>query len=71
MSVPSLELLKVPLDGNLGKLTWWELSLSTAGGLELDGLQDPFPSNPSIILWLSAFESCSPWVAVNWDGAGV
>ena len=39
---PSLEVLKVRLDGALGSLTWWVATLPMAGGLELDYHEDPF-----------------------------
>ena len=42
----SLEALKPRLDGALGNLVWWELSLPTAGGLELDDLKGPFQPKP-------------------------
>ena len=35
---PSLEVPKARLDGALGSLSWWEVSLHMAKGLELDGL---------------------------------
>ena len=35
---PSLEVFKARLDGALGNLVWWEVSLPMAGGLELDEL---------------------------------
>ena len=38
VDAPSLEVFKARLDGALGNLVWWEVSLSVAGGLELDDL---------------------------------
>ena len=38
VDAPSLEVLKARLDGALGNLVWWEVSLPTAGGVELDDL---------------------------------
>ena len=35
---PSLEVPKARLDGALGSLSWWVVSLPVAKGLELDGL---------------------------------
>lgn len=32
VDAPSLEVLKARLDGALGKLIWWEMSLPMAGG---------------------------------------
>lgn len=32
VDAPSLEVHKARLDGALGKLIWWEMSLPTAGG---------------------------------------
>lgn len=32
VDAPSLEVLKARLDGSLGKLVWWEMSLPMAGG---------------------------------------
>ena len=40
----SLEVFKARLDGALGSLVRWEVSLPMAGGLELD---DVVPSNPN------------------------
>nr|XP_047910982.1 glutamate-rich protein 1 isoform X3 [Anser cygnoides] len=42
----ALEVLKARLDGALGSLVWWEVSLPMAGGLELGGLSGPFQPNP-------------------------
>lgn len=38
VDAPSLEVFKARLDGALGNLVWWEVSLPMAGGLELDDL---------------------------------
>ena len=38
IGAPSLEVLKVTLDGALGSLSWWGAILPTATGLELDDL---------------------------------
>jgi len=32
VGAPSLQMLKARLDGALGSLSWWEVSLPTAGG---------------------------------------
>lgn len=32
VDAPPLEVLKARLDGSLGKLIWWEMSLPMAGG---------------------------------------
>ena len=34
MAAPSLEVFKTRLDGALGSLLWWEVSLLMAGGME-------------------------------------
>lgn len=39
---PSFEVVKARLDGAWSNLSWWEVSLSMAEGLELDDLQGPF-----------------------------
>lgn len=44
-SVSSLEMFKARLNGTLGNLSQWEISLPTAGGLELGGLY-PFRPKP-------------------------
>ncbi|PKU43310.1 hypothetical protein llap_6384 [Limosa lapponica baueri] len=38
VGAPSLEVFKARLDGALSNLVWWEVSLPTAGVLELDDL---------------------------------
>ncbi|GAB0190969.1 hypothetical protein GRJ2_001562200 [Grus japonensis] len=38
VEAPSLEVFKAKLDGALGNLVWWRVSLPMAGELELDGL---------------------------------
>ena len=38
VDAPSLEVFKARLDGALGNLVWWEVSIPMAGGLELDDL---------------------------------
>ena len=38
VDAPSLEVLKARLDGAVGNLVWWEVSLPVAGGVELGGL---------------------------------
>jgi len=38
VGVSSLEVPKARLDGALGSLSWWVVSLPMAKGLELDGL---------------------------------
>ena len=38
VDAPSLEVFKARLDGALGNLVWWEVSLPVAGGLELGEL---------------------------------
>jgi len=42
----SLEVFKDRLDGALSNLVWWKVSLSMAGGWELDDLSGPFQSKP-------------------------
>ena len=37
VDAPSPEVLKARLDGALGNLVWWEVSLPMARGLELGG----------------------------------
>ena len=51
VDAPSLEAFKARLDGALSNLVRWEVSLSAAGGLELDGLKGPFQLKP--LLWFS------------------
>ena len=36
MGAPSLEALRAGLDEALGSMIYWEVSMPTAGGLELD-----------------------------------
>lgn len=38
VDAPSLEMFKAKLDGALGNLVWWEVSLPMASKVELDGL---------------------------------
>jgi len=38
VDAPSIEGFKVRLDGTMGSLIWWVVTLSMGGGLELDGL---------------------------------
>ena len=38
VDAPSLAVSKARLDGALSNLGWWKVSLSMAGGLELDNL---------------------------------
>ena len=38
VDAPSLEVFKARLDGALGNLVWWEVSLPMAGELELSDL---------------------------------
>ena len=38
VDAPSLEVFKARLDGALGNLVWWEVSLPMAVGVELDDL---------------------------------
>jgi len=38
VAAPSLAVFKARLDGALSNLVWWKMSLSMAGGLQLDGL---------------------------------
>jgi len=38
VDAPSLEVLRVRLDGALGNLIWWVAALSMAGRLELNDL---------------------------------
>ena len=38
VGAPSLETFKDGLDGVLGSLVWWEVSLLMVGGLKLDDL---------------------------------
>jgi len=50
---PCLEAFKARLDGALSNLAWLEVSLPTAGRLELDDLGGPFQHKPlydSVIL---------------------
>ena len=42
----SLEVFKARLDGALGNLVWWEVSLPMAEGAEPDGLYGPFQPKP-------------------------
>ena len=46
VDAPSLEAFKARLDGALSNLVGWEVSLSIAGGLELDDLKGPFQLKP-------------------------
>ena len=46
VDAPSLEVLKARLDGALGNLIWWKVSLPMAGGLELNDFQGPFQPEP-------------------------
>ena len=46
MGAPSPEVLKVRLDRALSNPVWWEVSLPTAGGLELRDREGPFQPNP-------------------------
>lgn len=50
VDAPSLEVLKARLDGALGSLVWWDVSLPMAGGW--DWVVFKVPSNPkhSLIL---------------------
>ena len=41
-----MEAFKARLDGALSNLVGWEVSLSIAGGLELDDLKGPFQLKP-------------------------
>lgn len=43
---PSLEASKTRLDGAIGSLIWWVATLLMAEGLELNGLQGSFQSQP-------------------------
>jgi len=45
MDTPSLEVLKARLDGALGNLVWWEVSLPMGGGWS--EMVFRVPSNPS------------------------
>lgn len=47
---PSLEVFTARLDGALSTLTYWKMSLSTAGLLELEDLQGHFNPNCSVTL---------------------
>ena len=38
VDAPSLAVFKARLDGALGNLVWWKVSLPMAGGVELDDL---------------------------------
>jgi len=38
VAAPSLAVFKARLDGALGNLVWWKMSLLMAGGLEPDDL---------------------------------
>ena len=53
VDAPSLEVFKVRLDGALGSLVWWEVSLPIAGGWKEMVIK--FPSNPKhfVIPWVS------------------
>ena len=42
VNAPSLEAFKARLDGALSNLVYWEVSLSIAGGLQLDDLKSSF-----------------------------
>ena len=42
MDVSSLDVFKAELVGALGSLVQWKVSLSTAEGVELEGLKGPF-----------------------------
>jgi len=46
VDAPSLAVFKARLDGALGNLVWWKLSLLMAGERELDDLQGPSQSKP-------------------------
>lgn len=45
VDAPSLEVLKARLDGALGNLVWWEVSLPMAGGWNQGIFK--IPSNPN------------------------
>ena len=45
MDAPSLEVFKARLDGALGNLVWWEVSLPRAGGW--NWMDFKAPSNPN------------------------
>ena len=47
VDVLSLEMFRVRLDGALGSMIWWKLSLALARGLELYCLK--VPSNPVVL----------------------
>jgi len=42
VAAPSLEGFKARLDGALSNLVYWNMSLPTAGRLQLDDLEGPF-----------------------------
>ena len=50
VDAPSLEVFKARLDGALGSLGWWEVSLSMAGGWNWVGFKVPANTNHSTIL---------------------
>ena len=49
VAAPSLEVFKARLDGALGSLLWWEVSLPMAGGWNWVGFKDPSNLNHSVI----------------------
>lgn len=53
VDVLSLAVFKTRLDEALSNLVWWKVSLPMAGGLELDGFQDPLPTQNSLGFWNS------------------
>jgi len=50
---PILEVFQARLDEAVSNLVWWEASLPTAVGLEINDLKGPFHPTHSVILWVS------------------
>ena len=57
VDAPSLEVFKARLDGALGNLVWWEVSLPMAGGWNWVIVKVPSNPNPSVILWFKLWEN--------------
>ena len=66
VGVPSLEVLKIRLDGALNSLFSWVATSPMAGGLEFDDLEGPFQPEPpydsTLLCWFhSLLGQKSPW----------
>ena len=55
VGAPSLEVFKARLDGALGNLVWWEVSLPMAGGWNWMVFKVPSNPNHSIIYYLLSY----------------